>query len=177
MIEDEIYEAMETQPEGFKIDSDSLASWAVKIIKKEQEETERLMKIADDQIAELQERKQKIQEQYEHKTGYMKAMLYQYFMSVPHKDTKTQETYKLFDGTLYYKKPSLKMVPDKEKLLAYCKANNMPEFVKVKEDVDWAAYKKECEIVDGQVVNVQTGDMLPEDMIQIEEDPGKFDVK
>ena len=69
------------------------------------------------------------------------------------------------------------MSPDKDKLLAYVKANDMPEFVKVKEEVDWAGYKKECEIVDGKVVNTQTGDLLPEDVITVEEVPGQFDVK
>ena len=75
---------------------------------------------------------------------------------------------------LVWKKPTQKMIPDKEKLLAYVKANNMPEFVKTKEEVDWAAYKKECEISDGRAVNVQTGELLPEDVITIEEEPGSF---
>ena len=53
----------------------------------------------------------------------------------------------------------------------------MPEFVKIKEDIDWSAYKKECEIVDGKVVNTQTGDLLPDDVIAVEDVPGEFDVK
>ena len=69
------------------------------------------------------------------------------------------------------------MVPDKDRLLAYVKENNMPEFVKIKEDIDWSAYKKECEIVDGKVVNTQTGDLLPDDVITVEDVPGEFDVK
>lgn len=176
-IENEILTAMETEQEGFVIDSDQKASWALKIIKAETDEAGRLMQIADSQIEELVNKKMEIKEKLDHKTGYLKGLLYRYFETVQHKETKTQESYKLLDGSLVYKKPSVKMVPDKEKLLAYCKANNMPEFVKVKEELDWASYKKECEIIDGQVVNVQTGDMLPDEVIQVEEEPGKFDVK
>lgn len=176
MIDDEIYEAMENQPEEFKIDSDGKASWALKILKKEQEETERLIAIADSQIREIQEKKQKIQEQYEHKTGYLKAMLFRYFQTVPHKDTKTQETYKLLDGTLYYKKPSVKIVkPDEAKLVEYMEANGYEKLVKIKKSPEWAEFKKEIELKDGQVILDDTGEVL--DWIETEEDPGKFDVK
>ena len=176
-IEDGLNEAYEQENEGFVVDDDYKASWCLKILKAEAEETDRLIAIADAQIAELEEKKKKLTEQCDHKSGYLKMLLSRYFDTVPHKETKTQETYKLLDGSLVWKKPTQKMIPDKEKLLAYVKANNMPEFVKTKEEVDWAAYKKECEISDGRAVNVQTGELLPEDVITIEEEPGSFTVK
>jgi len=179
MVDDEyeLYTAMEDQPETFTIDSDQKADWALKVIKQETEESERLLRIADEHIAQINTQKEQITQSLENRTRYLKSLLHQYFMTVPHKETKTQEQYKLLDGSLVFKKPSFKMAPDREKLLAYVKANNLHDFVKIKEDVDWAAYKKECEIVDGKVVNVQTGDMLPEDIITVEEDPGEFVVK
>ena len=182
-IEEEFNEAIQAAEEyewetlSFRINNDSKASWALKILKSEAEETDRLIAIADAQIAELEEKKKKLEDQRERKSGYLKMLLSQYFDTVPHKETKTQESYKLLDGSLVWKKPTQKMVPDRDKLLAYVKANNMPEFVKVKEEVDWAAYKKECEISDGRAVNVQTGELLPEDVITIEEEPGSFTVK
>ena len=176
-MEEEIYELMENEAEGFKIDNDNTCDWAIKVIKKETEEIERLIKIADSEIEELQQKKESLRKSLESKTGYLKSKLFEYFGKVEHKETKTQESYKLLSGSLVLKKPTQKMAPDKERLLAYVKENNMPEFVKVKEDIDWAAYKKECQIVDGKVVNVQTGDMLPEDVIAVEDVPGEFDVK
>lgn len=173
----ELYTAMEDQPEAFTIDTDAKADWALKVIKQETEDTERMMKIADEHIDKLKAQKEDIQKGLDRRIGYLKGLLYRYFETVPHKETKTQEQYKLLDGSLVFKKPSQKMAPDREKLLAYVKANNLNDFVKVKEDVDWAAYKKECEIVDGKVVNVQTGDLLPEDVITVEEEPGEFVVK
>lgn len=178
-IEEEIYEALDAEDEaaGFRIDDDNKASWALRIIKSEREEAERLIAIADSQIAELQEKKEKLLEKCEHRSGYLKGLLYEYFATVEHKETKTQASYKLLDGSLVYKKPTQKMVPDKEKLLAYVKANNMAEFVKVKEEVDWAAYKKECEICGDNAVNVQTGEVLPSDIIAVEKVPGDFSIK
>lgn len=162
---------------GFTIDSDGVAEWACKKIKKETEEHDRLVALAEEEIKGYKDKIELLDYQLERRTGYLKSKLYEYFNTVERKDTKTQSSYKLLSGSLVFKKPSQKMVPDKEKLLAYVKDNNMSEFVKVKEEVDWAAYKKECQIVDGKAVNTQTGDMLPDDVIAVEDVPGTFDVK
>ncbi len=167
----------EENDNGFSIVSDLQAEWALKKIKKAAEERDRLVELANKEIEELTKQIEAFEQRYKSDTGFLQSKLFEYFTKVEHKETKTQETYKLLSGSLVLKKPAQKMSPDKDKLLAYVKANNMPEFVKVKEEVDWAGYKKECEIVDGKVVNTQTGDLLPEDVITVEEVPGQFDVK
>lgn len=163
--------------EEFKITNDGAANWALKKIKEEQDDRNRIVEIAENEIKEIREKITKLDERLESKTGFLKSKLFEYFGTVEHKETKTQEDYKLLDGSLVWKKPAQKMVPDKEKLLAYVKEHNMPEFVKVKEEVDWASYKKECEISAGQVVNCQTGELLPKDIITVEDVQGSFDVK
>lgn len=178
MTDEEFWnEDKEEGKQEFKIDSDLLANWSIKKIKQETEEHDRLVEIAKGEIEELNRQIALLDKALENKTGYLKSKLQEYFMTVEHKETKTQESYKLLSGSLVFKKPSQKMVPDKDKLLAYVKEHNMPEFVKVKEEVDWAAYKKECEIADGKAVNIQTGELLPEDLITVEDVPGSFDVK
>ena len=163
--------------EEFKITNDGAANWALKKIKEEQAERDRIVEIAENEIKDIHEKIEKLDARLESKTGFLKIKLFEYFGTVEHKETKTQENYKLLDGSLVWKKPAQKMVPDKDKLLAYVKEHNMTEFVKVKEEVDWANYKKECEIADGKAVNVQTGEMLPEELIAIEDVPGSFDIK
>ena len=178
MTDEEFWD--EEQEEGkteFKIDSDRLSDWAIRKIKEEQKEHDRLVKLAKEEIEELNNQIALLDKALESRTGYLKSKLYEYFRTVEHKATKTQESYKLLSGSLVWKKPSQKLVPDKDKLLAYVKEHNMPEFVKVKEEVDWATYKKECEILDGKAVNVQTGELLPEDIITVENIPGSFDIK
>ena len=161
----------------FTIVDDRMAEWALKKVKGAQAEYERLMELADIEIEEIKKKKESLELQHKNLTGFLKGKLYDYFQKVDHKATKTQESYKLLSGSLVWKKPTQKMVPDKDKLLEYVKKYNMTEFVKVKEEVDWATYKKECEIADGKVVNVETGDILPEDIIVVEDVPGSFDVK
>ena len=146
----------EDQEEGkqeFKIDTDLLANWSIKKIKQETEEHDRLVEIAKGEIEELNRQIALLDKALENKTGYLKSKLQEYFMTVEHKETKTQESYKLLSGSLVFKKPTQKMNPDKEKLLEYVKANNMPEYIKVKEDVDWAGLKKDCTIQGNQVIN------------------------
>ena len=170
----------EEQEEGkqeFKVVSDMMAEWCIKKIKQETAEHDRLVNIAKAEIEELNRQIELLDQSLGSRTSYLKSKLWEYFQTVEHKETKTQESYKLLTGSLVYKKPSQKMNPNKEKLLEYVKTNNMPEFVKVKEEIDWANYKKECEIVDGKAVNVQTGDILPEDIITVENVAGEFGVK
>lgn len=176
-VDDAVMEETERESEEFVVTSDHEANWVVKKIKELTAENDRIVQIAKDDIAELQTKIELLNTQLESRVGFLKSKLYEYFQTVEHKQTKTQESYKLLDGSLAYKKPSQKMVPDKEKLLEYVKAHNMPEFVKVKEEFDWANYKKECEISDGKVVNFETGELLPDDLIVVEDVPGSFDIK
>lgn len=174
---EEFNDDVQNENKDFVIVSDLQAEWALKKIKAAREEHDRLVNLALAVIKETNESIQNLDAKLERENGYLKKCLFDYFTKVGHKETKTQESYKLLSGSLVFKKPTQKMEPNREKLLEYVKANNMPEFVKVKEDVDWATYKKECEIVDGKVVNTQTGDVLPEDIISVEDVPGEFDVK
>lgn len=178
---DEILDQEEYSEINYHVISDGLAERALKRIKKATDERNRLVALATEQIEELTSKINELDEKYKRETAYFKMKLYEYFNSEEIrkniKETKTQASYKLLSGSLVFKKPTQKMEPNREKLLEYVKANNMPEFVKTKEDIDWAAYKKECEIVDGKVVNTQTGDLLPEDLIEVQDVPGEFDVK
>lgn len=180
MIDEEAYESLmesEDAKDCWKIANGDLANWAVRKIKEEEADTERLITIAKNEISRYSEKIMELEARLENRTGFLKGKLREYFESISEgkKETKTQVSYELLDGKLVYKKPQYKMIPDKEKLIALCEANNMPEFIKTKKEFDWAAYKKECEIIDGNVVNTQTGDIL--DCIEIEEEDARFDVK
>lgn len=176
-IENEVLTAMETEQEGFKIDNDFRASWALKIIKEEDAEAARLQLMADQQIEELVNKKMEIKERFERRTGYLKKLLYDYFVTAPLKETKTQLSYKLLDGTLTWKKPCMKIMrPEDDTALIGYLEQNQPEMVETVKKVAWGELKKNLTITDdGGVVDMATGEKL--DFIQTEEEPGKFDVK
>lgn len=159
----------------FKIDNDKKADWALNIIAEERKEAERLKELAKQQIEEIEMKIKYIEEKSERKTAFLKSCLAQYFETVPHKATKTQETYKLLSGSLIFELPKQNMVKDDDKLLEYFHSNGMKEFIKIKESPAWEEFKKQLEVIDGNVVDTATGDVI--DAVKVEESAGIFDVK
>lgn len=166
---------LEENTEGFSIKDDKTADWAVKKIAEERAELERLKTLAEEQMQEIKDKVKYTEELTERKTSFLKSCLAQYFETVPHKETKTQSTYKLLSGQLVFKKPKQKLVKSDDDLIAYFKKNNMTEFVKIKEEPAWVEFKKNLEIVDDVVVNTMTGEVV--EVVKIEEDAGSFEVK
>ena len=174
----ELEEALELREEEvntFTITDDNKADWALKKIAEERKEVERLNALAKQQIEEIELKIKHLEETTERKTAFLKGCLAQYFETVPHKATKTQETYKLLSGSLVFKLPSQKMVKDDEKLLEYFKQNNMNEYIKTKETPAWAEFKKNLSIVDDKVIDTSTGEVV--DVVKVEETAGSFEVK
>ena len=157
--------------EGFRIDNDNKADWALRVIRDNNAERDRIIEIAKAQIEEL---KAQIEEII---TSYLKNLLAEYIMSVPRKETKTQEMYQLLTGKLIVKKASQKMVPNDEALVKYLELEKLPELIKTVYKPDWAEFKKHLAISDGNVINSDTGEVIPTDVIVIEDVPASFDIK
>ena len=161
---------------SFRVDSDVKANWALKKIKEEEAERDRLLAIIDEERKDLLEKEEKIRSSCDTKTGWLRMQLMNYFYTVPHKETKTQESYKLFDGSLVYKKPSVSIVkPDEEKLLAYLRQADHMEYIETKESVRWGELKKTLTLTDTGEIISEDGEVL--DFIQTEEKAGEFNVK
>lgn len=93
-----------------------------------------------------------------------------YFDTVPHQATKTQETYRLPTGKLKRKLAFERMVPDNEALMAV-----YPAFVVQKPDFQWGELKKRLSIVDGKVIDTETGEVV--EAVAVEAVPPKFIVE
>ena len=144
----------------YQIDTDKKAEHAVKQIKKWREETARLLTNADDEIAELQEAKRKLQERQEAREGYYKALLHAYFETVEKATTKTQASYKLLNGKLVLKKQQPEYLRDEAALVAWAK-DNAPAYVQVEESVAWGELKKATETQGDKVIYKDTGEVVP----------------
>lgn len=176
-IEDLGYEDnTEESDTGFSIVSDLQAEWALKKIKKAVEERDRLVELANKEIKELSQKIQDIEKKYSNDTAFLRSKLFEYFTKVEHKETKTQETYKLLSGSLVLKKPTQKMVKNDEKLAEFLEGY-APEYIEVVKKPKWGEFKKELSIQDGKVINNQTGEVVPDDVVSLEDAPGEFDVK
>ena len=159
----------------FTINSDVIANWAIKKIKEEQTEHDRLVDIAKAEIEELNRMIGNLDKALESKTGFLKGKLYEFFTKVEHRETKTQESYKLLDGSLVFKKPSQKLVKSNDEALTAYLEESQPELIEIIKKPAWGEFKKNLMINDGRVVDMATGEVL--DFINIEEEPGKFDIK
>ena len=172
---EEIFELEEEEQKGFSIKDDSTADWALRMIAEEESEFRRLKAIADQQIEEIKMKIDALKERTERKNAFLKSCLFEYFTTVPHKETKTQETYKLLNGSLIFKKPKQKMIYEEDKLVEYFKQNGMEEFIKTEEKPIWGEFKKNLSIIDGSVIDTITGEMV--DTVSVVEEPGAFEAK
>lgn len=163
------------QKKHFSINDDNVADWALRKIAEENAELERLTSLAKQQIEDLQLKIKHLEEVAGKKTSFLKGCLAEYFQTVPHKSTKTQESYKLISGSLVFKLPKQNMVKDDAQLLEHFRQNGLQEYIKTKEEPAWGEYKKNLSIVDGKVIDTTTGEIV--DVVKVEEVPGIFDVK
>ena len=153
----------EEQQEGFKIDSDSKAEWAVTRIKEAAREQNRLLALVDEERAELDVREKEILDNYAKKTDGLKALLEEYlraqYAKEEARETNTQITYQLLSGKLVYKKSGLELKHNADVLVNWCK-EHLPDAVKVTYTPKWAEIKKNIKVVDGIPVYAPTGEVV-----------------
>lgn len=158
MEERVLYDILTPEPEKdtFVIDNDSKAEWALNVIKAEKADMERLIAVCQEKIAEYQQKIENFKRQYENRTSYLRSLLAQYFNNVPHKKTKTQESYQLPSGKLILKYPGPEFERDDETLVAFLEQNGYEEYIQIKKTPKWGDFKKTV-VVSGENVITQDG--------------------
>ncbi|MCX7709256.1 MAG: host-nuclease inhibitor Gam family protein [Clostridia bacterium] len=172
-----IDEAIEeqTQPdEGFVIDNDAKAEWALKKICEERAEAQRYIQVCETMISEYQEKIRKAEEKLKSKTSYLETLLLKYFETVSRKVTKTQESYKLPSGTLKLKRPSPEYIRDDAELLKWLKENSLDEYIRVEEKLNWSELKKKLSFSGEKVID-ENGQII--EGIKVVEKPPVFEIE
>lgn len=165
---------MELEKNEWKITSDTEADWALKKIKDSDAEFERLKKIADDTIDDTLRMLDHHKESHDNEVAYLKAKLEEYFNTVPHKKTKTQESYKLLSGSLVRKRGTEEFHRDDKVLIDYL-SENYPCYLKYKTEVNWSELKKDISPIQGACYLTETGEEVPG--IEVTMKPDTFTVK
>ena len=158
--------------ETFKIENDKTADWAITQIHEAENERDRLITLAEEQITDLKDRIEELKTKCDNDTAYLRSCLEMYFNTVPTKETKTQKSYKLLSGILVFKKPSVKINHDDEKLIDMLDGT---EYVETKKSLKWGEYKKILTVSGDDVVDSETGEVI--DACTIEDVPASFIVK
>ena len=146
-------EEIET-PEGFVVNSDASAEWAVRKIREAREDRDRM-------VAWYKAATETIKKQTDENTAHLEKMLFDYFKTVPHRKTKSGwQVYNFPGGKLTLKPQEPEYNRDEDTMIEWLKKNGMEKFVKVKEEVDWKALKAASGIVDGKLI---AGEIVNED--------------
>ena len=153
--------------DGFVIDTDAKAAWAMKKIKEARDDRDTFVAWYKGKIKE-------IEEQTEFNTMALERMLADYFATVPHKKTKTQESYALPGGKLVMKKQQPEYKHKDDVVIDWLKKNNNQQFIKVKEELDWAGLKATVGVFNGTCVD-ENGEIIPG--IEVVEREEKFVVE
>ena len=149
----EIYEEYVSPESHFSIEDDKQADWAIRKIKEAREDTAKWRAYYADQIAKIEKANAATED-------YFLALLENYFAKVPHKATKTQESYMLPSGKLVRKAQNPTYERDEEALLAWAHAS-CPDVIRTKESVSWEQLKKRVTWSnDGEAINGDTGEII-----------------
>ena len=148
-------------PDEFRIDSDVKAEWAVRKLRDMRAERDRLVDTMRAVMDEYAKRIAEEEEKYERRAVRMRNMLEDYFESVPHKVTKTQESYQLPSGRLVLKAMEPEFRRDEAALVDWLKAGEMDSCIETRTAVKWGDPKKNTTVMpDGKVVYNATGEVI-----------------
>ena len=161
------------------VKNDNDADMLLEQIREARSEIQRYKIIAETKIKETEYLLEKRTNGINYIIETNKSMLMAYFLQVKKKESKTQLSYGLLNGTLVMKKATQKIKHDAEKLENYL-LNNPNEFVKevISTKVDWAGFKKGLVIDNGMIINTHTGQILDAVCgLSLEETKESFEVK
>ena len=147
--------------DGFVIDTDQKAEWALGKIKEHRAEADRMAAVCDAEIERYGQIKQEAIDKAAKDSGYLEALLFAYFATVPHKATKTQETYKLPSGTLKQKSREPDYVRDDAKIIEWLKEQELKDYIKEEPSLKWGELKKSITANEEQAVYAETGEVIP----------------
>lgn len=170
----ELEETEDAPRPAWRITDDGCADWACRKIAEEKAELTRIRELAEAQIARIEEKVAAAERRFENGTRFLTSKLAEYFETVPHKATKTKESYRLLSGTLTRKFGGSQMKQDDAQLVQYLKDSGQLEFIKTEEKPKWGEFKKRLEIMGGSAVDKETGEIV--EGVQIIEKPDTFSV-
>lgn len=155
--------------DDFHVTDDKAAEWCMKKIR--EAEADRAM-----WKTHYEAQMEKVNKAADDSVAYFTAKLEEYFATVPHKATKTQESYTLPGGKLVRKKQQPKFTTDDEKLVPWLEGNAMGSLVKITKSANWAELKKGVTVTpDGQHVATADGEIVPG--VAVEQRPDVFKVE
>lgn len=144
-----------SEAEAFRVTDDQSAEWCINKIKEARRDVEAWRKHYEAQM-------QKVEDAANNSIAFFTALLEEYFEAVPHKKTKTQESYELMSAKLVKKQQQPKYEIDDDQTVKWLEENFMNQYVKTKKTADWSSLKKITTVTpDGCHVANDDGEIIP----------------
>jgi len=172
---EELQEEGQEEQQGWRIENDLMADWAIEKIKRYRAELERKKRLAEEKIRQVQEWIAKEEEKIGRHIGFFEYKLHEYFISLDPsllKKTKTQSKYELISGSLKIKKRTPEIKRDNQELVNWLEENKLNKYIKTEKFPIWAELRKKIKIVGNQAVYPETGEIIPG--ITVEQRPDEF---
>lgn len=151
----------ETENTGFIIDSDEKAEWALRKIKERETEFERLKALGLSDIERVSRLIEEEKARCDADTAFFRGALDVYMDSVKCRITKAGTMkYRLLSGTLVRKKGGTNFVKNDDVLADYLMRSGRTDLIKTKISPIWSEFKKQCSVVDGKVIDTETGEIV-----------------
>ena len=162
------------QRERFRIENSDQANWALRklaIIRREMKQAEEQ---ADREIQRIEYWLKGELERLQGDAEFFESLLCEYHRGIYEQNPKAK-TVKLPAGALKLRAQQPEFKRDEDKLIVWLKGTGRADLVKIKESADWSALKKDVDVVNGQAIIKDTGEVV-EGVTAIERPP-KFSVE
>lgn len=146
------FEHAEEPKEGWFCANDQDAEWCLLQIRRAKAEKERWKEHYKDALAS-------VSATCDDTISRMEHFLHQYFLTVPHKKTKTEENYALPSGKIMVKAQETDYEYDEDEVIAWLKSKGKG-FVKTREELDWSALKSTLTVM-GETVADDDAEIIP----------------
>ncbi len=166
-------EQEQTQNEGFTVDTDEKANWALRKIKQAKQKQEESNALTLSEIDKVERWNKKQQEDAQMDIDFFQGLLAGYASKKREEDPK-YKSQKLPNGRIRFKKQQPKYVYDDAALLTSLKKNGRNDLVKVKETVDKTEVKKAFVSQNGALIDPDTGEFI--DGVTVVDQEDKFEV-
>ena len=139
---------------------DYTADKALERLEQAKRDFDRAKEIGQRRIEEITAQMQAAEERYQQVAQPIKQQLTAYLRTADCRETKTRYSYQLLSGKVILKKPSKKLVPDRKALAEYLQESGKTEYIKLTPEPAWGEYKKRLQILAGNVIDTETGEVV-----------------
>jgi len=159
----------------FKVTNNSSASWTLKMLTSLNKQLDEVQKTADKERANIQEWEDNEKERIETSISYFESLIEKYYSK------KLKEEGEDFKINTPHGKVSTRKGRDKwkyndeQKIVDWLKENKYHDFYKIQEKLKKREFKQNFEVVEGKVVDTNTGEIV--DGVEVEDGEVKMIIK